>query len=275
MELRLTAEQVRDLTSGLERRVGVVLAGEDERGRADERQRLAQVELLRLAAHPVDQDLRAPVRPHDHVVDQVVGREEREADSDEVREPAPVEVAVEPARDLGRLGAAEALVHLDRALRDHARDRRDQHERTGMIGVARGVVERDDPAEAEPEHDRPLDPEGGAEPVDVVGPALDPMILGATRVAATGPTLVEVDHLRPLGEQRPDLHLERPVVEAGSGVQQHDRRALAHPWALCDELGSMHVEEQPHVVDLDPHGYLCGATLLSPGIRLRNWSPER
>jgi hypothetical protein len=30
----------------------------------------------------------------------------------------------------------------------------------------------------------------------------------------------------------------------------------------------VHVEEQPHVVDLDPHGSsLCGATLLSPGIR--------
>jgi hypothetical protein len=67
------------------------------------------------------------------------------------------------------------------------------------------------------------------------------------------PPQVEIDDLRDLGEERPDQVLEQRVIEARAWVQQHDSRTLDHPRAGWDELGTVHVEVEPHVTDGHPH----------------------
>ena len=204
---------------------------------------------------------------HDHVVDQVVTREQRKAHAHEVGEAALVHVVVEPLGNCPRFRAADALVDGDRASGIDPRHRPDQRECTRVVRMARRVLERDHRAEAEAEDDRPLDPQRIAERTDIVGPALEPVLLGRTLVAPAAAAHVQVDDLRTGGEPGPDLHFERVVVESRPRVEEHHGRPLPHPRALGHQLRSLDVEEEADVVDLNAHG----ATLLSPGIR-RNWS---
>ena len=110
-----------------------------------------------------------------------------------------------------------------------------------------------------PEHDGALDPDGVAQLLDVVRPALDAPFCRRAPVTAAGAAQVGVDDLRPGREPRADLNLEEAVVEPWAGMQQDDGLPLAHPGPLGHELRALDIEEKAHVADLDPHG----ATLLS------------
>ena len=87
-------------------------------------------------------------------------------------------------------------------------------------------------------------------------------------VAATGTPHVEIDDLGACRQPRADVDLEKAVVEARPRMQHHNRRSLAHPGAVRHQLCAVHVDIKAHAADRYPHG----ATLLSPGIRQRNWS---
>ena len=82
------------------------------------------------------------------------------------------------------------------------------------------------------------------------------------------PAHVEVHDLRARGEPGADSDLEEAVIESRTGMEEYDGRPFPHPRALRDELRPLDVEEQAYTAYLHTHG----ATLLSPGIRQRNWS---
>ena len=181
----------------LGRRPRIVLAREHQSRHLDPRQVGAEVELPALAEHPPDQHVGPPVGADDHVARQLVAREEGKADPEEIGERLLVHRAVEPLRHLARVAPAEPLVDRDRPLRHHPRDGRREHERAGMRRGSRRVADRDERAEAEPEHDRPLDPERLAELAArrrPTGRAVS--ALGVGRIAAAAAALIEVHDLR-------------------------------------------------------------------------------
>jgi len=122
-----------------------------------------------------------------------------------------------------------------------------------MGRVARGIPHCDEGAEAQPEHDRPLDSERVAELAHVVRPAIQAQVLRTADVAPPASSLVEVHHLCSGREPRAELHLEDTVVEAWPRMQQEHRQPLPHPRAVRDELRAVGVEEEANVADTDAH----------------------
>ena len=92
-----------------------------------------------------------------------------------------------------------------------------------------------------------------AEGFEVVDPGLDRPVLGRAPVAPAGPAEVEIDDLCDVGERRPDVLLVEGVVGAGAGVEQDDRRPVAHPRPVRRELDPVDVEEQIDSPDRDLH----------------------
>ena len=119
--------------------------------------------------------------------------------------------------------------------------------------MPRRVRHRDHAAERVAEHDRLLDAERVAEVAHVVAPLGEVPLLGRAAIAAAVAAVVEVDELRRVGERR-ESGLVRRVIEAGTAVQQQQRRPLAHRGSVGDELRAVDVEEEPDVADLDVHG---------------------
>ncbi len=122
-----------------------------------------------------------------------------------------------------------------------------------MVGMARRIVQSDDGAETEPEHDRPFDPERVAELPHVVGPPVEPQVLRAPEVTPAAAALVEIHDLAPRREPRAELNLEDAVVEARAWMQQQHGRPLSHPGAVRNQLRAVGVEEEANVADTDPH----------------------
>jgi hypothetical protein len=121
-----------------------------------------------------------------------------------------------------------------------------------MIGMAGRIAHGDHAAERLAEHDRARDLERVAEGAHVVPPLIEVPALRLAAIAAAVAAVVQVDHLRGVGELGEE-RLEARVVEAGSPVQQQQRRSLAHQGPIGQEPGPLHVEEQPHVVYLHAH----------------------
>src|ERR1700722_7708573 len=88
--------------------------------------------------------------------------------------------------------------------------------------------------------------------MNVLRPLLQRPFTRRSRVAASVTAHVEIDYLnhrRHLGESR----LEARMVEAGTTVQQQQRRHFAHCRSVRPEFRSLDVKEQFYVVYLYPH----------------------
>jgi hypothetical protein len=94
-----------------------------------------------------------------------------------------------------------------------------------MIGEQRRVGERDVPAEAAAENDRPAQPERVAQPPQVISPGPQIPELGAAVIAAAVAPQVEVQNLKVLS-QRPQGGLHREVIQSGAAMDSHQDRAL-------------------------------------------------
>jgi hypothetical protein len=64
---------------------------------------------------------------------------------------------------------------------------------------------------------------------------------------------VHIDKLCEVGERR-HLRFEQRVVGARSAVDENNRRAFDHDWALRDELQSLDVDKETKAPDIDSHG---------------------
>ena len=126
------------------------------------------------------------------------------------------------------------------------------------------VAHRDEPAERAAHHDRLLDVECVAERGDVVAPLLERPLLARPCVAATVATVVVDDDLRPFAQR---THRVGPygVVEAGTPVEEHERRPLRHGQTVGDPLRPGDVEVELDVIDADPlqPHFACVPTLRS------------
>ncbi len=121
-----------------------------------------------------------------------------------------------------------------------------------MLGMARGVRERDHAAERHAEHDRALDSERLAEGVYVVGPLRERPRLRRAGIAAAVAAMVEIDDLGDIGQGGVGRLVNR-MVEAGAAMKQEERRLFPHRRAVGDEFRALDIEEQPHAVHRHVH----------------------
>src|SRR4029453_13677041 len=118
--------------------------------------------------------------------------------------------------------------------------------------VAERIVEDDEPAERGAKDDRTLDPENVAESPQVVGPLVEVPPFRCPGLAAAVSPVVVVHDLGDLSQRR-ITRLEGCVVESGAAVHDDDRGPLPHGHSVRYELGTVDVDEEPHVTDGNEH----------------------
>ena len=102
-------------------------------------------------------------------------------------------------------------------------------------------------------HNRLLDAQRLAEATHIVTPLRQVPVCGITVFAAAVATVVEVDHLRDVGQAGED-RLEQAVVETGTPMQQEYRRPLAHGVAVRHQTEALDIEIEAYAIDADMHG---------------------
>ena len=131
--------------------------------------------------------------------------------------------------------------------------RRLEDQGSGVTRMSGGVEHCHEAAHRMTEDDWPLDAEGVAERVDIVGAELEAPVRRVVSGRAAMVTEVEIDDLELVG-QPAEIRLEiGMVVAAGSAVDEDERRSLAHVVAVGDEGWPFDVEPQPCAVHFDLH----------------------
>ncbi len=64
--------------------------------------------------------------------------------------------------------------------------------------------------------------------------------------------LVVINQLRHVG-QRAEVRFVQGVVVPGAAVDKDNGRLFSHPRTIDDELGSLHIEEEPATIDAHVH----------------------
>jgi hypothetical protein len=88
--------------------------------------------------------------------------------------------------------------------------------------------------------------------VQVVGPLVEVPPFRCPGLAAAVPPVVVVHDLGDLSQRR-ITRLEGCVVESRAAVHDDDRRPLPHGHSVRYELGTVDVDEEPHVTDGNEH----------------------
>src|SRR5262245_59450071 len=111
-----------------------------------------------------------------------------------------------------------------------------------MARVLRDVGLRHHAAEGLAEHDRLLDAERRAKRAHVIAPLLQSPRRRIARHAASVAAVVDVDHLRDVGEAV-EVRPETGMVEAWPAMHDDESRLLTHHRAVKSELRPDDVEE--------------------------------
>ena len=235
---------------------GIVLAGEEQHRTLDRAEAGGEVEGALFATAPLLEQV--VVRDLELAAHAVLGvgrggaAVQRHAEPEVGRHRFGCGLGPELGRGIACLGPAQPLED-----REHQRG----------VGTCRGGIEDDPPrvlrmvdevlqgdhaAERHAVDDRFGDPQRVAERDEIRGPLFEVPGGRVAAVAAPLAAVVVVHDLRDVGEARP-VRLEPRMIEAGSAVQEDQRRLRAHRGPVGNETGAFDVDEQPAVTNRDAH----------------------
>ena len=118
--------------------------------------------------------------------------------------------------------------------------------------MAHGIGLRDHAAEALAEHDRLFDAEAIAECLHVVAPLVQGPGCGRARLAAAIAAVIDVEHLRDVGEVI-EIRPHARMVEAGAAVHDDQRRLLDQARPVDTQFFADDVEEDALAVERHEH----------------------
>ena len=108
--------------------------------------------------------------------------------------------------------------------------------------MARGIGQRDHPAERRAKHDRVDDAKCVAERAHVVAPLRQLPGLSRTVLAAAVAAVVEIDNLGDIGQGGVGRFVNR-MVEAGAAMEQEEGRLFPHHRPVRNQLRALDIEE--------------------------------